>query len=49
MSTLVNIFINLMMAAFGFQPEEIKEPQNIRAQILIEQERASEDKDLYKC
>lgn len=49
MSTLVNILINLLMAGFGFQQEEMKDtmpPTNvISVECIIEMQ----DETLYEC
>ena len=49
MTTLFNILINMLLAALGFQQEEVKSPPTPPTEISVECQIPMEDSKVYEC
>lgn len=49
MTTLINILINMLLAALGFQQEVVTDPPPDQTEISAECKAPEDDSKIYKC
>ncbi|WP_372917563.1 hypothetical protein [Salegentibacter sp.] len=49
MTTLINILINMLLAALGFQQEVVTDPPTDQTEISVQCPEPEADSNVYKC